>query len=284
MQTILRQTWKTFVGIALVWLTQSTASAQHVHLNVGATNQAQGMPLYFQNGGTYGTNGLFVMPLPLATNGPYAGHYITTGFSPTVIGTGFFQPPAPGTQVRLRFIGASGPADASFNVWDVPGFNEEDEEASAITFSVPTGTTNATQSILLSQNNGQAGADPFGHIHGRAFSASKPGLYAVSFRAYDASINGPFGVPLHNPSDILSIYFQAGITIAGITRTNDTTTLTFATFQGKTYYVHASTNLGSSTAWQDISGPVAGANRLEFVTDSEPGVPHKFYRLRVTTP
>jgi hypothetical protein len=156
--------------------------AQHFHLNIGALSQAQNSPLLFQNGGAFATNSGFVMPLTPNASGTFAGYYATASLTPTAIGTGFFDAPAPGTQVRLRFIAVQGPATGSFGVWDVPGFNEEEESTTSLTFSIPVGTTNGTQSILLSQNNAEPGADPFGHIHGRAFSATAPGLYVVTVR------------------------------------------------------------------------------------------------------
>jgi len=275
-------TW--WLGTGLAIANSQALFAQHYHLNVGAQSQVAGTPLYFQNAGNFGTNSGFVMPLQLATSGVHVGHYVTTAWSPTAIGTGFFTPPAPGTQARLRFVGVSGPLGGSFGVWDVPGFNDEEEPATSLTFNIAVGATNGAQSILLSQNNGEPGADPFGHIHGRAFSATRPGLYVVMVQAYDASANGPLGGPIHTNSEALPIYFQAGITIAGITRTNSDTTLHFATALGKTYYVQATTNLTSPAAWEDIASPLAGGNRLETVADANFNSAYRFYRLRVTTP
>ena len=261
-----------------------TLHGQHYHLNLGAPLQSPGSPLYFQNGGSFHTNSAFVLPLQLATQGSFAGHYVTTAWSPTAIGTGFFNAPAPGTQARLRFVTVSGPPESSFGVWDVPGFNDEEASATSLTFSIPVGTINGTQSILLSQNGGEPDADPFGHIHGRAFSAPRPGLYVVMLQGYDASNNGANGNPVHAASETLPMYFQAGTTIAEISRTEATTTLTFATALGRTYYVQATTNLTSSASWQDIVGPLAGGNRLETATDSDTDSAVRFYRLRSTTP
>lgn len=258
--------------------------AQHYHLNVGAPQPTPGSPLYFQNGGTYGTNALFVFPLHFASGGSFAGHHYTTSLSPTAIGTGFFTPPAPGTQVRLRFVAVSGPEGGSFGVWDVPGFNEEEETSGTLSFSVPVGTTNGTQSILLSQNHGAAGADPFGHIHGRVFSATKPGLYVVTLQGYDASANGPGGGPVHAPSELLPLYFQAGVTLAGLSHNGTEATILFATALGRTYFLQSTTNLANPQSWQDLAGPLAGGNRLETLTDNPAGGAARFYRLRVTIP
>ena len=257
--------------------------AQHFHLNAGAQSQSQNSPLFFQNGGAFVTNSGFVMPLPMNTSGIQAGHFATASLSPTAIGTGFFDAPAPGAQVRLRFVSVSGPANGSFGVWDVPGFNEEEDPATALTFSIATGTTNGAQSILLSQNDAEPGADPFGHIHGRAFSATKPGLYVVTVQAYDNSANGTPSGPIHSPSVLLPIYFQAGVTIAGIARDANQTILTFASRTGSSYYVQATGTPENFASWQDIVGPFTG-NLLQTATETTTTESARFYRLRVTTP
>lgn len=267
--------------LALVALT-SPVAAQHLHLNVGAQSPTQNAPLLFQNGGAFVTNSGFVMPLPQQTSGTFAGYYATASLTPTAIGTGFFDAPAPGTQVRLRFVAVQGPVGGSFGVWDVPGFNEEEESTTGLTFSVPGGTMNGTQSILLSQNNAEPGADPFGHIHGRGFSATHPGLYVVSVQAYDNSANGTTNGPIHSDSVRLPIYFQAGVTIAGIARIADQTAITFASGAGSSYYVQATGTPENSASWQDIAGPFTG-NLLQTATEATTETT-RFYRLRVTTP
>lgn len=259
------------------------AQAQHLHLNAGAQSQAQSSPLFFLNGASFATNSGFVMPLPFNVSGAQAGHYATASLSPTAIGSGFFNAPAPGTQVRLRFVAVRGPIGGSFSVWDVPGFNEDEENATAITFSVPVQTTNGTQSILLSQNDAEPGADPFGHIHGRGFSASVPGLYIVTMQAYDNSANGTPDGPIHSPSALLPIYFQAGVTIAGLTRDASQSIITFASRSGSSYYVQATATPETPASWQDIAGPFTG-NLLQTVTDANVNPAAQFYRLRVTTP
>ena len=261
----------------------SPLRAQHFHLNAGAQSQAQNSPLFFQNGGAFVTNSGFVMPLLPNATGTFTGYYATASLTPTAIGTGFFDAPAPGAQLRLRFLAVQGPTTGSFGVWDVPGFNEEEESTTSLTFSIPVGTTNGTQSILLSQNNAEPGADPFGHIHGRAFSATAPGLYVVTVRAYDNSANGTPSGPIHSPSVLLPIYFQAGVTIAGITREANQTFLTFASRAGSSYYVQATGTPESSASWQDIAGPFTG-NLLQTATETTTTESARFYRLRVTTP
>lgn len=268
------------VGLAL---SVSTATmGQHLHLNVGAQSQAQNTPLFFQNAASFATNSGFVLPLPLNTSGNYAGHYATASLTPAVIGTGFANAPAPGTQARLRFVSVTGPAGGSFNVWDVPGFNENEDPATAITFGLAAGTVGGTNSILLSENDGEPGADAAGHIHGRGFSASKPGLYVVTLQAYDAAGNGTGGGPIHSPSGLLPVYFQAGVTIAQLVRTNSQVAITFASRAGSSYYVQTTTTPGVSASWQNHAGPFTG-NLLQSATALATNAA-SFYRLRVTTP
>jgi hypothetical protein len=235
--------------------------------------------LFFQNGNAFVTNSGFVMPMPFHEDGDYAGHFATAGLSPTAIGTGFFNDPAPGTQVRLHFLAVTGPVGGEFRVWDTDG----SAPASTFTFGVATGTTHGTNSILLSENNGEPGADPFGHIHGRAFSATQPGLYVITVQAYDNSSNGMAGGPIHSPSDPLPIYFQAGVTIAGISHDGSQVTVFFASRAGSSYYVQSTASPEDPDSWGDIAGPFTG-NLLQTGTELNTNEPVRFYRLRVTTP
>jgi len=268
-----------FLILALFVAVTLETQAQHFHLNVGALSQAQDSPLFFQGEPNFINNSGFVLPMSYATNGSYAGYYFTASLSPTAIFAGFFDDPAPGAQLRLRFVGVSGPPGGSFGVWDSDGSGP----ATALTFEIPAGTTNGTNSILLSENNGEPGADPGGHIHGRAFSATKPGLYAVTVQAYDNSANVTGGGPIHTPSILLPVYFQAGITIVGFTRETNQVAITFASRSGSSYYVQSTSNLADTNSWQDIAGPFTG-NFLQGVTNSNVSNSARFYRLRVTTP
>ena len=270
--------------IYLALLVRAFHAPAHEHINVGAQSQEAGTPLFFQNAGSYNTNSGFVFMLVRATNGPYAGHYQTTGLSFTSIGFGFFDPPAPGTQTRLRFVALTGPAGGSFGVWDVPGFNEAGDLASTLTFSLPVGATNGANSILLSENNGEAGADPFGHIHGRAYSATVPGLYVLTVQAYDAAANGGGGGPIHQPSALLPIYFHAGNSITSFAYDHASFSATFPTALGSTSYLQVTTNFGNPAIWQDVAGPLPGNNHFQTATVAAPDAMAGYYRLRVTTP
>lgn len=66
------------------------------------------------------------------------------------------------------------------------------------------------QLFPLSESDGSPESDPYGHIHGRRFTATKPGVYTAWFRAFDTSVNGANGGPIHAPSEALPIRFLAG--------------------------------------------------------------------------
>jgi hypothetical protein len=270
-------------------LLPAAAWAQHAHLNAGALAPAQGSQLYFGNGTSFITNSLFIQPLNFTNAGPYAGHHQGSVTFTSLSGSPFTGGPAtnaalPGSQLRLRFVSVNGPAGGSFGVWDVDGFNYDENEAETLTFSLPVGTTNGTNTILLSENNGEAGADPFGHIHGRHYSAAQPGLYVVGLQIIDTSENGPGGGPVHAPSAIFPMYFQAGFTVDSFLLSSNETVFTFGAQSGRTYYLEATTNLSAATVWTNVDGSLSGNNRLRTLADPGANGERKFYRVRQTQP
>ena len=150
-------------------------------------------------------------------------------------------------------------------------------------FAIPVGTSNGTNQFNLSESDGSPGSDPYGHIHGRTFTASKPGLYTLGCRILDTSSNGTGGGPIHTPSAIYYFYFQAGTTIASLSHDGFNAIITFAGTLGKGYYVQSTTNFVNTNLWQDIAGPFTG-NLLQSVTDTNINAAARYYRLRVTTP
>ncbi len=280
---------KTFGALWLISFVLIPTAWAHYHCNVGALSQAQGSPLYFQNGGSFATNTGFVLTLDLDTDpDPYAGNFSTSdvnNLSFTSIGQGFFDNPADGAQVRLRFVSVSGPPGGSIGVWDVANFfsgddfNSEGNDATAIAFSLPAGTSNGTNSILLSENHGTPGADPYGHIHGRQLSATKPGLYVVTVQAYDNSHNGTDGGPVQSPSSLLSIYFQAGSEISALIIGTNQVAISFPSQLGTDYYLQVSTNPAVTGSWHTIDGPISGSDSFQAFTESGSTAIPQFYRL-----
>src|SRR6185436_17749901 len=96
---------------------------------------------------------------------------------------GFYSQPlrlAVGRWVRstAQVVSVAGPPGGSFAFWEGDG----ESDLGAITFSVPVGTTHATHYLVISENHGEPGADPYGHIHGREFTTSAAGTYIVGLR------------------------------------------------------------------------------------------------------
>lgn len=279
------------LGVALLalWLLVAcalSASAQHRHVNAGALSQAPGAKLVMVNGVGFNTASRFLArPVPF-TNQTYGAIYRTgeitfTGL-PTSLDNGGPDDFAaqPGARLALQMVSVDGPKGGSFSFWDSDGF----ADATEISLTLPVGTANGTNAFILSENDGSPGSDPYGHVHGRKFSVDIPGLYTVGFRLIDVSTNGPGGGPLHPPSDLFLMYFQAGTSIGFFDYSIAGNTVKFGTESGKSYYVEASGELGTAADWKVVAGPIAGTGKLETVGGLASGPGPVFYRLRVTQP
>jgi hypothetical protein len=185
--------------------------AQHGHLNAGAVGQNQGDRLSFANGGLFAESSGYVKSLPQATTGKYAGFYsggITITALPTSIDNGgpAAGASAPGSFLMIGIQSVTGPVGGDFAFWE--------EGATAPTLSYSVGYDVAVPTSLwaisdASGGAGAAGADPFGHLHGRNFTATVPGDYLVGFKLFDNSGNGTGGGAIHTPSATLNIRFSA---------------------------------------------------------------------------
>jgi hypothetical protein len=240
--------------------------AQHAHLNAGAVGSTAGTPLSFANGDLFVTNSGYFLPLKAATNGPYAGFYqgsLTLTALPATGDNGgpTFAHAAPGAHLEAEIASLSGPTGGAFGFWDSDG----EEDATELTFSVPVGETAGQRRFTLSQNDGSPEADPFGHVHGRRFTATLPGLYVVGFRLVDTSAHGPGGGPLHPASSLFPMYLQAGTTIAGIEQEPAGWFITFAAEKGRTYQLQQASQLSPQAEWQTVGEPLVGAGKLERV-------------------
>src|SRR5262249_43998498 len=144
---------------------------------VGATGLDQGDPLTLENAADFSTNSSYIKTLTYTNGGSYAGFYqgnIT--FQVTGATT-----PAPGALIYAQIVSVEGPAGGAFAFWEAGATNP--------TISVACGTK-GTNAYQLSANDGSPGSDPYGHIHGRRFTASKPGIYTVGLKALDLCTNG----------------------------------------------------------------------------------------------
>lgn len=253
------------------------------HIFSGALGTNQNDRLHFSNGGAFdATLGSYSFPQVLRTNGLNAGHYrgevISFTALPALPANGGPIPghAAFGARLAVQVVSVEGPAGGSFAFWEGDG----ESDLGTITFSVPVGTTNGVDQFLVSENNGAPDADPFGHIHGREFTTSLPGTYLVGFRVIDVSRNGAGGGPIHAPSDILKVRFQAGLRIEAMQVFTNRVTVSFRSPPGISNVLESSSSIGPG-GWLPVSGPLRGNNNLQVLTDTNATGGNRFYRLRL---
>lgn len=258
----------------------------HFHLAAGAASTTQGSQLQLNSADNFLAESGYAAVMTLRTNPPTVGYYMGGPTFTAAQGDGTEGPPAAaGAQLWIVVRAVDGPAGGHWSFWEA---GESEDYGTSITFTYATGTTNGTNAFILSQLEFQP--DPYGHIHGRAFTADKPGLYTVWVQLADRSRNGPGGSPLHTPSPIYRFHFQAGTTIARLTRNQTQVTTTFATQPSNaarqfSYYLEASPAPDGLAPWTTVAGPLRGNNRLNtLAAPVDPVATETFYRLRVTSP
>jgi hypothetical protein len=266
-------------AFGIAFLGAFVATGQHAHINAGVDAASA---LTFMNADRFAAESGFVVRLPAVANGIRGGYHIANSPTFTALpSTALNGGPAtghalPGTRVVARIVEVDGPPGGEFGFWESPG---DEEDAEALTFSVPVGERAGIREFPLSENSGQPGADPYGHVHGRYFSATLPGLYTVGIRLRDAASNGPGGRPLHTESAVTRFLFQAGDTISKAVHGPEGLDLVFAAASGRTYQVEYTASL-ESPSWTAIGTPVTGQNRMAAVTVPSPTV-RAFFRLRI---
>lgn len=258
--------------------------AQHVHINAGIG--ASGNQLRFVNSGTFDANSLYAAYSTLGGASAPPHLYQVAGFTFTALSPDPFKGggpnnghASPGAHLELQVVAVSGPPGGVFSLW------QENLGNTTLQFSEPVGQGNGTNRFVLSENEGEPEADPYGHIHGRIFALSQPGLYMVGFRIVDTSTNGPEGGPVNDPSDIFYFYFQAGLTISHFQRNESSATVRFGPKLGVSYFVESIPALGGTNIWTEIAGPItaAGQTRLQTVT-VEINATSQFFRIRSEEP
>jgi hypothetical protein len=268
--------------LSLLLITASTAYAQHGHLNVGAAGKNQGDPLNFNNGMDFIAASGYVKTLDYSASGKYSNYFngsITLTAMHSVNGLGEPVPgsAAPGSLIEVQLIQVAGPSGGKFALWD------DAISTNAPAFAVPAGTTDGTNRFMLSDTAlgaGLPGADPFGHLHGRRFSADRAGVYKVGFKAHDISTNGTGGGPIHAPSAILDVFFQAGYNLTGLTRTGTTATVTAGTATNFLFTLQANPNLTEAGGWTNVA-TLNGTDYFETFMDTNAGSARRFYRLSI---
>jgi hypothetical protein len=268
-----------FVGT--IALSVCSVSAQdHGHLNIGAVGTNPGDQLIFDNGAIFDTNVNYVSTLNYTNAGRFAGYFngnITlTVLAATPAHSGP-EPNAPalGSYIFAQLVSVEGPPGGEFSFWDSGTTNP--------TITIASGQT-GTNVFQISQNGGLPDTDPWGHIHNRRFTATKPGLYTVGFRAWDFSTNGPGGGSIHSPSEVLHIYFQAGVTITSLIKAADTATATFGATAGRTFVLEYSDALINSNGWTQTGDAIVGNDYFESLTDTNAAALHRLYRIKDVTP
>lgn len=266
-------------GLLLAW--PDALPAQHAHVNAGALNTDQGAQLYFVNGPDYDTDSKYDFYLSFTNSGSFSNLYQGGGVTFAALastsdnGGPAFGHAADGAFLQLRFVSLSGPPEGGFGVWMQDVGNPS---SSHPLFMMPVGASEGTNLLNLSENDGSPGSDPYGHIHGRSFTATKPGLYTLGCRIVDTSTNGTGGGSIHTPSALYYFYFQAGLTISSWEKTADSCSVTFGTTVGKSYFVESTPSL-SATNWTTFAGPITGDNHLQIATTNAPA-PAQFFRIR----
>jgi hypothetical protein len=271
-------------------------SAQHIHINAGAVSQTQNSPLRFANSAVYNTNsnvGGSSPPTPACffmdnTDPLYPDLYsveVSLTALPATLWTGG---PAPGAAAQGAFLevkvhSVSGPTGGEISFW------EENEEAteSVRRFAIPVGTSNATNRFNISEGfDTPSGPDPFGHIHGRRFTANRSGLYVVGLQVVDTSTAGLGGGPIHQPSALTNFfYFQAGVYLNSMLKTNKTVTVQYGARSFHNYFLQGTTNLADAGNWFTIAtnittiGPDGAHSDLHYLSDTNAIGAARFYRL-----
>jgi hypothetical protein len=246
--------------------------AQHLHFVAGVDVPVQGAKLLAVNSNDFVLSSGYVRTMTLATTGVRAGLWAVS--HPFVVAAA--TPPAEegapafGSWIHMSMVSATGPAGGELAFWEV--------NATTPTIRLRVGET-STELWLISENDGSPGSDPYGHIHGRNFTATLPGLYIIAFRFVDRSTNGIGGGPIHAPSDLIYVAFQAGITVSQPKKESDAFSVLVGTQIGRSHTLEYTSDLGSAAVW--MSGPsVSGNDHFQPLTDSNPTDERRFYRIR----
>lgn len=254
--------------------------AQHGHLDAGAGSTEQGAPLIWANADDFVSDSGYIKTLNYTDTGRFAGYYegnITLTALPATPAHAGPHPMAPvlGSYVQFSLSCLSGPEGGSFGFWDVG--------STTPSISLAPGES-STDIWPLTESDGSPGADPYGHIHGRRFTATKAGIYKIGFTAVDTSANGEGGGPIHAPSEELPVWFQAGVNIASLNRTGTVNTISFGAPANQIITLEYLTNLSGTEEWKPIEAPVLGDDHLHSLEDPEATGTERYYRLHLTTP
>ncbi|HKQ39179.1 MAG TPA: hypothetical protein VJ063_13970 [Verrucomicrobiae bacterium] len=254
----------------------NAAAQAHGHLNVGAIGTNQNDKLFFANGGEFVDSSGYVKTLTFTNGGRFAGYHegnITLTVLPATAEHSGPDPAAPafGSFIQFSISCLSGPANGAFGFWDTG--------STVPTDSVRPGER-STNLFRLTEADGSPDLDPYGHIHGRRFSATVPGIYTIAFQAFDTSTNGANGGPIHRPSDVFPMIFQAGINIASITQTGLVASVRYGSTANQIFTLEYTTNLAQPIFWLPVAGPKIGNDYFQGLEDPATVDAQRFYRIR----
>lgn len=256
--------------------------ASHQHLNAGAYGSEPGAALYFVNGDRFAALSGYVVALEKTETGTHAGLHrgtITLTALPGTLDYGgpTFDHAAFGAHLEVVVEELAGPSEGRFGFWESGG----EDEGTELTFDVPVGMRGGTNGFALSETDSSPGVDPYGHVHGRVFTATAPGLYTVGMKLVDTSRNGAEGGPLHRESGLFRLQFQAGVTLAGFEAVGSEVRVTFGAVSGYSYQVESSPRLGEGAAWEPVGEVVRGDDHVREVRATRTGQ-QMFFRLKRT--
>lgn len=193
-----------------------------------------------------------------------------------------------GAYIWMEIVSVSGPPGASFGLWEENHSFSNDTPTISFAANQPTGN----YQFPLSEGFDDAGEDPLGHIHGRSWTADKPGDYLVSFRLVDRSTSGPNGGPWHAPSPVHVFRFRAGPSFqpTGTLISGTGYVLTWPSQlgiwtqdsppqTGIVFSIERSTAL-APTSWQNIGNVTGTTSDTATFTDTAPPAGKAFYRLK----
>ena len=253
---------------------------QHGHLSVGAEGTNHGDRLVWVNGKDFIDDSGYVKTLTFTNAGRFANHFqggITLTALPATAAHGGPDPTAAalGSSIQFSMECLEGPEGGAFHFWESAG------DLPAVSLAPGQTSTNLWR---LSENDGSPGSDPYGHIHGRRFSAGKPGIYKVAFTAVDTSTNGPNAGPIHAPSSAVPIWFQAGVNIRPVEPAVERSRVRFAAPSGASWQVESAPALDANTAWTAVGPPIVGDDVFHDVLDESTLKGQRFYRARSVAP
>ena len=281
---------------ALAFAAPFASAHNHFAAGIVDTNQNNepdpGEPLQFI--GFNGTDLTFhLLPRPVGQR--CGGHYMldesprtlfpNDAFSLTVQSDGQYEIEGShhahtGSWIWVEVVSITGPAGATFGFWE--------ENTSVVTESFTTNQTAGLPKFPISEGVDDINDDPQGHIHGRAWTADKPGNYEVGIRLVDLSTTGPGGGPWHPQSQIYIYHFSAGPDFQPSLQRNPdfTATLTWQSqmgiwqpFQnGIRFHIQRTKNLNENS-WSTIGTMTGTTTDTIRFTDPSPPSSNVFYRL-----